>query len=78
MRTNRGVMGEEERKRRVQEHYRARAGKYESGPSSEDIWRVRERRVEGAFEGDLEAVEREEKEEREGREGLDVGVGESG
>ena len=61
MRTNRGVMGEEERKRRIQDHYRGRDTKYENGPSSEDIWRLREVRIEGAFEGDLEAAEEEER-----------------
>lgn len=65
MRTNRGAMGEEERKRRIQEHYRGRAGKYVEGPSSEDVWEIREVVVEGAFEGDLEEVEREMR-EREG------------
>ncbi|MCJ1387163.1 hypothetical protein MMC18_000003 [Xylographa bjoerkii] len=59
MRTNRGTMGEEERKRRIQKHYEGRAEKYKVGPSSEDVWEVREEIVEGAFEGDLEAVEEE-------------------
>lgn len=59
MRTNRGMIGEEERKKRIRMHYMGRAGKYRSGPSSEDVWSVREERVEGAFEGDFEALERE-------------------
>lgn len=60
----------EERRRMVQEHYRQRAGKYKVGPSSEDVWEVREEAVVGAFAGDLEALEREEREvEREGERG---------
>lgn len=63
MRTNRGYMSEGEREKRIQEHYKGRARKYEVGPSSEDVWRIRKERVEGAFEGDFEAVEAEMKEE---------------
>ncbi|MCJ1255843.1 hypothetical protein MMC24_003661 [Lignoscripta atroalba] len=59
MRTNRGMMSEEDRKKRIQEHYRGRAAKYKAGPSSEDVWNLREERLEGAFEGDLEALEEE-------------------
>lgn len=46
--------------KRVQDHYRQRAVKYKVGPSSEDVWEVRLERIEGAFEGDLEKLEREE------------------
>lgn len=63
MRTNRGYMSEEARAKKIQDHYQGRARKYEVGPSSEDVWRIREERVEGAFEGDFEAVEAEMKEE---------------
>ncbi|MCJ1387142.1 hypothetical protein MMC17_010271 [Xylographa soralifera] len=59
MRTNRGSMGEEERKLRIQKHYEERAKKYKVGPSSEDVWEMREEIVEGAFEGSLEALEEE-------------------
>ncbi|MCJ1417936.1 hypothetical protein MMC32_004281 [Xylographa parallela] len=59
MRTNRGAMGEEWKKRKIQEHYEERAKKYKIGPSSEDVWEMRKEIVEGAFEGDLEAVEEE-------------------
>ncbi|MCJ1302228.1 hypothetical protein MMC08_005031 [Hypocenomyce scalaris] len=77
MRTNnsRGMMSDEERKRRVQEHYRRRAAKYKVGPSSEDVWDVRGERVEGAFEGDLEALEEEERRRSRRREEGDVGGG---
>ncbi|MCJ1475004.1 hypothetical protein MMC13_003664 [Lambiella insularis] len=75
MRTNRGVLSEEGRKRAIQEHYRARARKYVEGASSEDVWEVRGERVEGAFEGDLEAVERE---MREGEGGGEAEVGDGG
>ena len=63
MRTTRGAMGEEWKKRKIQEHYEERAKKYKIGPSSEDVWEMREEIVEGAFEGDLEAVEEEYKRE---------------
>ncbi|MCJ1244265.1 hypothetical protein MMC30_001463 [Trapelia coarctata] len=63
MRTNRGYMSDGERKKKIQDHYQGRARKYERGPSSEDVWRMREERVEEAFEGDFEAVEAEMKEE---------------
>ena len=58
-------MSEEERKRRIQAHYSGRAAKYRTGPSSEDVWSVREERLEGAFEGDLEALEEEMGKEKE-------------
>ncbi|MCJ1287527.1 hypothetical protein MMC26_006879 [Xylographa opegraphella] len=59
MRTNSGAMGEEWKKRKIQEHYEERARKYKVGPSSEDVWEMRREIVEGAFEGDLEALEEE-------------------
>ncbi|MCJ1399116.1 hypothetical protein MMC11_002318 [Xylographa trunciseda] len=59
MRTNRGAMDGEERKRRIQKHYEGRAKKYKTGPSSEDVWELRNESVKDAFEGDLEAVEEE-------------------
>ncbi|MCJ1357309.1 MAG: hypothetical protein MMC33_007305 [Icmadophila ericetorum] len=65
MRTNRGMMTEEERKIRIQAHYREKDKKYRVGPSSEDIWRLREERVDGAFEGNLEAAEEAERREAE-------------
>ena len=68
MRTNRGVLSEEGKAERIQRHYEGRAKKYRVGPSSEDVWEIREARVEEAFEGDLEALEREIRErERSGR-----------
>ncbi|MCJ1407839.1 hypothetical protein MMC19_001910 [Ptychographa xylographoides] len=63
MRTNRGGLGEEERKRKIQEHYKSRDRKYKAGHSSEDVWRLREERVEGAFEGDFLAAEEEMRQE---------------
>ena len=53
-------MGEEERMRRIQKHYRVKEDRLRRGPNSEDVWKIREERVEGAFEGDLEAIEEEE------------------
>ncbi|MCJ1364436.1 hypothetical protein MMC16_003547 [Acarospora aff. strigata] len=63
---------EEKRQSMIQEHYRQRAVKYKVGPSSEDVWEVRTEPVQGAFQGDLEALEKEEAEEvgRVEREGL--------
>jgi len=63
MRTNRSYMSDDERKKKIQDHHQGRARKYERGPSSEDVWRIREERVEGAFEGDFEALEAEMTEE---------------
>ncbi|KAL8730088.1 MAG: hypothetical protein Q9166_004287 [cf. Caloplaca sp. 2 TL-2023] len=65
MRTNRGFLGDEERERRVREHYRLRETKYRTGPSSEDIWNPRTRMVEGAFERSLEDDEQMEREQAE-------------
>ena len=67
MRTNRGLMNDEERGGMIQEHYRKRETKYKNGPSSEDVWRLREVRVDNPFEGDLEALEAEEKRETSGK-----------
>ena len=55
-------MGDEERQKRVKEHYWRREEKYRQGPSSEDVWALRGKMVrgdggEGRFDGDLEAVE---------------------
>lgn len=60
-------MGDEERQKRVREHYWRREEKYRQGPSSKDVWAVRGEMVrgdrgEGRFEGDLEAVEKRERE----------------
>ncbi|KAL8695820.1 MAG: hypothetical protein Q9224_003135 [Gallowayella concinna] len=63
MRTNRGFLGDEEREKRVREHYRLRELKYKVGPSSEDVWKPRTRMVEGAFERSLEEDERMEREQ---------------
>lgn len=57
-------MSDKERRDKILEHYRRRERKYVQGPSSEDVWRSRERMVVGAFEGDFEAVERWEKEKK--------------
>ncbi|KAL8785423.1 MAG: hypothetical protein Q9213_003353 [Squamulea squamosa] len=63
MKTNRGFLGDEEREKRVREHYKLREMKYRVGPSSEDVWKPRTRLVEGAFERSLEDDERMEKEQ---------------
>ncbi|KAL9592100.1 MAG: hypothetical protein Q9179_007056 [Wetmoreana sp. 5 TL-2023] len=63
VRTNRGFLGDREREGRVREHYKLRELKYRVGPSSEDVWKLRARMVEGAFDGDLEEDERKEREQ---------------
>jgi hypothetical protein len=55
MRTNRGMMSDERREEAVQGHYAGRARKYRDGPSSEDVWELREEPVEG-MNKDLETV----------------------
>jgi Protein of unknown function (DUF3128) len=49
----------EDREREVADHYRKKAIKYKQGPSSEDVWEMRTEPVKDAFQGDLEALERE-------------------
>ncbi|KAK4937236.1 hypothetical protein LTR10_022068 [Elasticomyces elasticus] len=43
----------------IQDHYRKRAVKWKTGPSSEDVWEVREEPVKGAFGGNFEEWEEE-------------------
>lgn len=50
---------DDERKKVIRDHYRRKAVKYKSGPSSEDIWDLRSEPVRNAFRGDFEALERE-------------------
>jgi hypothetical protein len=40
----------------IADHYRQRAAKYKTGPSSEDIWKVRTEPLEGAFMEDPDNV----------------------
>jgi hypothetical protein len=47
----------EDRARAIQEHYRKKAIKWKTGPSSEDVWEVREQPVRDAFQGNLEELE---------------------
>jgi hypothetical protein len=49
---------EKDRKLAIQDHYRKRAVKYKTGPSSEDVWEVRTDPAVDAFQGNLEALER--------------------
>lgn len=51
-------MSEKERERAIVENAAEREGKYRTGPSSQDVWRQREFLVSGAFERNLEEVER--------------------
>ena len=50
---------EQARVQAIQDHYRKKAIKYKTGPSSEDVWEVRTEPFRGAFQGDLEALERQ-------------------
>ncbi len=49
----------EDRERAIADHYRKKSIKYKQGPSSEDVWEMRTEPVKDAFQGDLEALERE-------------------
>lgn len=55
MRTRNWV--ENERTQAVQDHYRKKAIKWKTGPSSEDVWEVREEPVRDAFQSNLEELE---------------------
>ncbi|KAL4875550.1 hypothetical protein BJY04DRAFT_201619 [Aspergillus karnatakaensis] len=57
------TQGDQEKKRVIRDHYRKKAIKYKTGPSSEDVWDVRMDPVKHAFQGDFAALEREMKEE---------------
>ena len=48
---------EDERKRALKDHYRNKAVKYKTGPSSEDVWKVRTEPVKDAFQDSLEELE---------------------
>lgn len=64
VRTNKGFLGDQERESRISEHYKVREMKYRVGSSSEDVWKPRTMKLEGAFDGDLEAIERAEGQKR--------------
>jgi hypothetical protein len=49
---------EQERVKSIKDHYRNKAIKYKTGPSSEDIWKVRSEPVKDAFQDNLEELER--------------------
>lgn len=49
---------DEERKQAIRDHYRRKAIKYKTGPSSEDVWDVRLEPVKGFLEGNFEELER--------------------
>ncbi|KKK26139.1 hypothetical protein ARAM_005990 [Aspergillus rambellii] len=56
-----------ERKRIIRDHYRKKAIKYKTGPSSEDVWEVRMEPMNEAFQGDFAALEKEMKAEEDAR-----------
>ncbi|OKL59096.1 hypothetical protein UA08_05869 [Talaromyces atroroseus] len=57
----RGLRDDDARKEMIRDHYRKKAIKYKTGPSSEDVWEVRMEPLEGAFQGDFDALERGER-----------------
>ncbi|RMZ89981.1 hypothetical protein DV736_g2776, partial [Chaetothyriales sp. CBS 134916] len=48
---------EKDRAKAIREHYRKKAVKYKTGPSSEDVWEVRTEPVKDAFQDSLEDLE---------------------
>lgn len=46
-----------DKKKAIQDHYRQKAIKWKTGPSSEDIWQVRTEPVKDAFQDNLEELE---------------------
>ena len=48
---------EKERARQIREHYQKKVIKYKTGPSSEDVWEVRDVPVQGSMQGNLEELE---------------------
>ncbi|KAK2813281.1 hypothetical protein FQN50_000595 [Emmonsiellopsis sp. PD_5] len=73
---------EEEKGKMIADHYRKKAVKYKTGPSSEDIWDVRTEPVKDAFQGDFAELERRMKEAERGAEvemkAVDMGDGRKG
>ncbi|PWY65314.1 hypothetical protein BO70DRAFT_276994, partial [Aspergillus heteromorphus CBS 117.55] len=51
--------GDQQRKNAIRDHYRKKAVKYKTGPSSEDVWDARTERVQNAFCGDFVALEKQ-------------------
>lgn len=49
----------QDREREIADHYRKKIVKYKKGPSSEDVWQIRTEPVKDAFQGDLDALERQ-------------------
>ncbi|KAF5863136.1 hypothetical protein ETB97_010595 [Aspergillus alliaceus] len=47
------------RKKAIRDHYRKKAIKYKTGPSSEDVWNLRTEPIRNAFQGDFAALEKE-------------------
>lgn len=48
---------EKERARAIRDHYQKKGIKYKTGPSSEDVWEVRDIPVEDGMQGNLEELE---------------------
>ncbi|KAL3477982.1 hypothetical protein BJX99DRAFT_116336 [Aspergillus californicus] len=59
---------DKEKQRKIRDHYRKKAIKYKTGPSSEDVWDVRVEPVQNAFQGDFAGLWREMKAQEESQE----------
>ncbi|KAI9374567.1 hypothetical protein BJX61DRAFT_289513 [Aspergillus egyptiacus] len=62
------TFSDKEKSRIIRDHYRKKAIKYKTGPSSEDVWDVRMEPVKNPFQGDFGALEREMQAEEEAQE----------
>ena len=61
---------DKDRKNAIRDHYRKKAIKYKTGPSSEDVWDLRMEPVKDAFNGDFVAYERMQEKDESGRTSL--------
>lgn len=57
MRTNRGFYTKEQKNERIREHYWKRDAKYRDGPSSEDVWEMRDKLLDNPFSQSLKEYE---------------------
>jgi hypothetical protein len=58
---------DDQKKAAIRDHNRKKAIKYKTGPSSEDVWDVRQEPAPKPFQGDYIALEREMKAEEEAK-----------
>ena len=65
MRTTKSGFGEEKLRQKLKQHYWEKDKKYREGPSSEDVWEMRDRMAESPFSADWAAIEAATKPHRE-------------